>query len=237
MSLLAEALRASSQPLAICAALETVSEQVIGHRLFTIMRFDPGRSEVERVHSNLPSVYPVGGRKKKADTKWADHVLHKMKVGHLVPDHLVSLKNLEACGLQKKAIVIGSTGFTPEERELMQQHPSIGANILGSLDFLEDVVPIVFYHHERYDGHGYPAGMAAEEIPLGARIIAIADAYNAMTSDRPYRGALARSAAVKELRMESGSQFDPQIVDVFLRILDGDGDRALAGASAKSAVR
>ncbi len=80
MSLLAEALRASSQPLAICAALETVSEQVIGHRLFTIMRFDPGRSEVERVHSNLPSVYPVGGRKKKADTKWADHVLHKMKV-------------------------------------------------------------------------------------------------------------------------------------------------------------
>jgi GAF domain-containing protein len=80
LSLLAEALRASSPPRAIYAALETMTGQVIGHRLFTIMRFDPGRSEVERVHSNLPSVYPVGGRKKKADTKWADHVLREMKV-------------------------------------------------------------------------------------------------------------------------------------------------------------
>jgi putative nucleotidyltransferase with HDIG domain len=173
-----------------------------------------------------------------------------------VTDHTIAiaealgLSSVEIESLRKAAILhdIGKIGIdgsilnkpgplTPAERELMQQHPSIGANILGSLDFLEDVVPIVFYHHERYDGHGYPAGMAAEEIPLGARIIAIADAYNAMTSDRPYRGALARSQAVKELKAESGSQFDPQIVDVFLRVLDDDGDPAPAGAPMKSAAR
>ncbi|MDR3685545.1 MAG: GAF domain-containing protein [Coriobacteriia bacterium] len=105
------------------------------------------------------------------------------------------------------------------EREIMQQHPSIGANILGSLDFLEDVVPIVFYHHEHYDGHGYPAGMAGEDIPLGARIISVADAFNAMTSDRPYRSALGLEQAARELERNAGTQFDPRIVDVFLQIL------------------
>ena len=80
LKLLTEALRAADPPHAIYAAVESVSGQVMGHRLFTIMRFDADRSEVERVHSNLPSVYPVGGRKKKADTKWADHVLRAMKV-------------------------------------------------------------------------------------------------------------------------------------------------------------
>ena len=80
LSRLAESLRIENPPGAVHAAMDAVSGQVIGHRLFTIMRFDAGRSEVERVYSNLPSVYPVGGRKKKSDTKWADHVLHAMKV-------------------------------------------------------------------------------------------------------------------------------------------------------------
>jgi GAF domain-containing protein len=77
---LAEQLRTAGQPYAICDALEALVGQVIGHRLFTIMRFDAARAEVERVHSSMPSVYPLGGRKKKADTNWADHVLHDMKV-------------------------------------------------------------------------------------------------------------------------------------------------------------
>ena len=80
VSLLAKALSAANPPHAIHAALELVSGHVIGHRLFTIMRFDASRSEVERVHTSLPSVYPVGGRKKKVDTKWSDHVLREMKV-------------------------------------------------------------------------------------------------------------------------------------------------------------
>jgi putative nucleotidyltransferase with HDIG domain len=111
------------------------------------------------------------------------------------------------------------------EREIMQQHPSIGANILGSLDFLGDVVPIVFYHHEHYDGQGYPAGMAGEEIPLGARIISVADAFNAMTSDRPYRRALSLSEALGELSAHAGTQFDPQIVEVMLEIVAAEPTR------------
>jgi hypothetical protein len=80
LRLLADALRAANSAHSIHTALESVSQPVIGHRLFTIMRFDVTRSEVERVHSSLPSVYPVGGRKKKVDTKWANHVLREMKV-------------------------------------------------------------------------------------------------------------------------------------------------------------
>ena len=80
LSLLAETLRASEQPLRICRALERVSGEIIGHRLFTVMRFDGGRSEVERIHTNLASAYPVGGRKQKKETAWADQVLGEMKV-------------------------------------------------------------------------------------------------------------------------------------------------------------
>ena len=80
LSLLAETLRASEQPLRICRALEKVSGETIGHRLFTVMRFDASRSEVERIHTNLPAAYPVGGRKQKKETAWADQVLGDMKV-------------------------------------------------------------------------------------------------------------------------------------------------------------
>jgi hypothetical protein len=80
LSLLAETLRAPEEPLGICRALEKISAETIGHRLFTVMRFDGSRSEVERIHTNLPSVYPVGGRKQKRETAWADQVLGEMKV-------------------------------------------------------------------------------------------------------------------------------------------------------------
>ncbi len=80
LSLLAEALRASDQPLRICQALERVGAEIIGHRLFTVMCFDSSRSEVQRIHTNMPSVYPVGGRKQKKQTAWTDHVLGNMKV-------------------------------------------------------------------------------------------------------------------------------------------------------------
>jgi hypothetical protein len=80
LSLLAETLRASEQPLRICRALEKVSGETIGHRLFTVMRFDGSRSEVQRIHTNLPSTYPIGGRKQKKETAWADQVLVDMKV-------------------------------------------------------------------------------------------------------------------------------------------------------------
>ncbi|RLB52813.1 MAG: hypothetical protein DRI34_14225, partial [Deltaproteobacteria bacterium] len=88
--------------------------------------------------------------------------------------------------------------------------------ILEPIEFLKDIVPAVYHHHEQYDGSGYPLGLKGEEIPLEARILAVADTYDAMTSDRPYRAALSHEIAVAELRRCAGSQFDPRIVAVFI---------------------
>jgi putative nucleotidyltransferase with HDIG domain len=113
--------------------------------------------------------------------------------------------------------------LTAEEFEAIRSHPDIAANILGSLEFLRDVVPLVHHHHEYWDGSGYPTGLSGESIPRGARIISVADAYNAMTSDRPYRAALSREEAVLELHSNAGSQFDPEIVTAFVRVLVSTG--------------
>jgi putative nucleotidyltransferase with HDIG domain len=113
--------------------------------------------------------------------------------------------------------------LTDEEFEVIRSHPDIAANILGSLDFLSAVVPLVHHHHEHWDGSGYPTGLSGESIPKGARIISVADAYNAMTSDRPYRTALSREDAVRELLEYSGTQFDPQVVKALVTLLVGSG--------------
>ena len=106
-----------------------------------------------------------------------------------------------------------------EERTIINRHPSIGANILESLDFLKEAVPFVLFHHERFSGGGYPSGIAGEAIPIGARIISVADSFNAMVSNRPYRKALDFDAAIRELKDNAGTQFDPQVVDAFLKVL------------------
>jgi diguanylate cyclase (GGDEF)-like protein len=103
---------------------------------------------------------------------------------------------------------------TTEWRSVVQ-HPRIGQVILEQAAALKDAVPIILHHHERYSGHGYPFGLRGSDIPLGARIVAIADAYDAMTHDRPYKRAISHDAAVNELRRHAGTQFDPELVTLF----------------------
>jgi putative nucleotidyltransferase with HDIG domain len=105
--------------------------------------------------------------------------------------------------------------LTPEEFEQIKRHPALGARILRQVSFLEPHLPIVELHHERPDGHGYPFGLRGDEIPLAARIVHVADAYDAMTSARAYRPARPLGAAVAELRLYSGTQFDPECVRAF----------------------
>lgn len=109
--------------------------------------------------------------------------------------------------------------LTKEEFSYITLHPEKGASILSHISWLEDVVPVVLAHHERYDGGGYPMGLKGEEIPLLSRILAVADAFDAMTSDRSYRKALPLSVAMEELRRHAGTQFDPRVVEVFLEII------------------
>jgi len=107
-----------------------------------------------------------------------------------------------------------------EEREVMMRHPEIGAQIVEPIPFLSvDVKRMVRHDHEHFDGSGYPDGLAGEAIPLGARIILVVDSFHAMTSDRPYRKAMAKPDAVAEIARNSGSQFDPAIVSAFIRVV------------------
>lgn len=110
-------------------------------------------------------------------------------------------------------------GLTPAEREKTKVHASVGASILEKVDFPYPVVPTVRHHHERWDGTGYPNGLAREKIPLTARILAVADAYDTLRGARPYRAAVSKDETRRFLMNESGKQFDPKIVDTFLRNL------------------
>ena len=107
------------------------------------------------------------------------------------------------------------TALTSAEWRTVVQHPRIGQVIIEQATAFKDAVPIILHHHERYGGHGYPFGLRGNDIPLGARIVAIADAYDAMTHDRPYKRAVSHDMAIKELRRHAGTQFDPELVNVF----------------------
>ncbi|MGH7378219.1 MAG: HD-GYP domain-containing protein, partial [Candidatus Methylomirabilales bacterium] len=108
--------------------------------------------------------------------------------------------------------------LTPEERRLVEQHPAWGVDILETVPLLTPALDVVGGHHERYDGKGYPQGLRGEEIPLAARIFAVADALDAITHDRPHRSARPVSEALEELRREAGKQFDPRVADAALAI-------------------
>src|SRR5215469_5743305 len=110
--------------------------------------------------------------------------------------------------------------LTPEEMRIMQDHVRIGVRILEPVPGLKEALPIVAQHHEWFNGEGYPAGVAGEEITLHARIAAVADCYDALTSDRPYRRGLPREQTIAILRKRSGTQFDPVVINAFLQLMD-----------------
>jgi PAS domain S-box-containing protein/putative nucleotidyltransferase with HDIG domain len=133
------------------------------------------------------------------DIRWAARLHDIGKVG--VPDEVLGKPQ----------------SLTASERAVMQRHPVIGEEILRLVDRMQGVAKLIRHHQERWDGTGYPDGLAEAEIPLGARILAVVDAYGAMTEDRPYRKARTHDAAVAELRRCAGTQFDPDVVDAFCR--------------------
>jgi putative two-component system response regulator len=116
----------------------------------------------------------------------------------------------------KDELLQKQNALSPEEYQCIQEHPLIGAQILEGIDFFEDKIPMIRHHHEHFDGNGYPDGLVGEAIPLGARIISVPDAFDAMASLRPHREAMPLEDILVELEKGKGKQFDPRILDVFL---------------------
>jgi putative nucleotidyltransferase with HDIG domain len=135
------------------------------------------------------------------------------------------------------SILLKPGKLTDAEWEEMRKHPIEGYEIIGRVKFLRGAADIVLHHHERWDGGGYPSGIAGEEIPLGARIFSIIDTFDAMTSKRPYKEALSKATARAEILRCAGTQFDPKIVQEFLRISDEELDEARARVESEEAPK
>lgn len=115
-----------------------------------------------------------------------------------------------------KDILNKRMGLTNEEWEILKQHPTEGVEIIKSVDSLQSISPVILYHHERYDGKGYPENLKGDDIPYNARILTVVDSFDAMTSERPYNKRKSYGEAIEELKRCSGTQFDPKIVEAFI---------------------
>ncbi len=133
-------------------------------------------------------------------------------------EHAAVLHDLGKVGIDG-AILSKKAALTPKERKTIQTHPAIASEILKDIHGLRGAVPGVLYHHEYFDGSGYPLGLKGDEIPLAARIVAVADVFQALVSDRPYRKAYPKKKAIEIIKEESGTHFDPKIVKIFLKII------------------
>lgn len=143
-----------------------------------------------------------------------------------LPDNL--LEEIETTGLLHdigkiaipEKILLKPGKLTDEEFEIIKKHPELGEHLINGIGKLKLISNWLKYHHERYDGKGYPEGLIGEQIPISSRIIAIADTYDAMTSTRAYRPALSHEAAIEEIKRCAGTQFDPKLADIFINIGD-----------------
>jgi len=178
---------------ALAEAIEAKDKYTIGH--------------TERVVDlSLKIAYQL--RKMKKIKNW-DKFERDLKVAALLHD-------IGKIGVPE-AVLNKPASLTEEEWEFVKKHPLIGVEILSPIKDLKEVISAIKYHHERYDGRGYPEGIKGKKIPLIAAIIAVADAYDAMTSDRPYRKALSSNQAKQEIKRNKGLQFHPQVVEAFLK--------------------
>jgi len=139
-----------------------------------------------------------------------ENELKKLRIGSLLHD-------IGKIGIPD-AILNKPGPLTPEERAVMQKHPLISKEILSRIPSLSDFIDIPLYHHEKYDGTGYPYGLKGEEIPLAARIFAVIDVYEALTCDRPYRKAWSKEKAIEYIRDNAGTPFDPEIALRFMEL-------------------
>jgi len=122
------------------------------------------------------------------------------------------------------SILLKNGPLTEDEWNVMKRHPQLAYRFLAKVPYLEKSLDIPRFHHERWDGNGYPSGLSGTRIPLAARLFSVVDVYDALTSERPYRHAWSKAKATQYLREQAGIQFDPEIVDGFLQMLAGSSE-------------
>lgn len=144
------------------------------------------------------------------ELKWDESKLYQIEIGGLLHD-------IGKIGVDD-SILRKPSPLTDDEYKRMKDHPELGAKILSNIDFLKPFIPYILFHQERYDGKGYPMQLKGKEIPAEGRLLAIADAFDAMTSDRPYRTGLSPLQAIEEIKSQAGKQFDPDMAEVFIKV-------------------
>jgi diguanylate cyclase (GGDEF)-like protein len=238
---------ASSEALAHAAAAATDAAKALGGdrvvvystELEEVLGGDPSLGLAER-RTHLSTVLSLAEVLDLRDDRTAAHSLAVARFCELIATELglpqQRIQRLRLAGLVHD---IGKVGIadsilekpgplSPSEWDQVRRHPSMAARILGARE-LTDIREWVLTRHEQPDGHGYPSGLSGDQIPLEARILAVAESFDAMTSERPYRPAYSREAAIAELGRYSGSQFDGAVVEALVRALDSTGAEALAG--------
>jgi putative two-component system response regulator len=165
---------------------------------------------------------PFFGGNSHITMEYARTVAEEMKLTKEMVDEIVVASLLHDIGRVgiRSEILTGKKEISKEEYNAVKSHCENGAKILETIDFPWKIKPIIVHHHERYDGKGYPGGLKGREIPLGARILSVVDAYAAMTANRPHRKSLQKEEAIAELHRNVGTQFDPEVVEIFTRVVE-----------------
>jgi len=185
------------------------------------------RNKQNTIEAVYALAHTVGAKNEYTEEHSEDMVKYSTEIGKRLKltdqelddiRHGAMLHDIGKLGISEK-ILLKPGKLTKKEFEIIKKHPQIGADIIRPVHFLKDVVPIILHHHERYDGYGYGSKLKGEEIPLGARIVAVVDVYQALVSNRPYRKAYSKREAIKIVKEESGTHFDPKIVKAFLEVL------------------
>jgi len=207
------------------AVLRDVAERLAAEFMRTKLYWDLERSYTATVlalGSAIEATDPYTRGHSERVAKLSAQIAQQMGLSSQEVEHLrlaALLHDVGKIGVSRE--VLGKRCSLNEcERQEVQEHLRIGVRILEPVEFLRPVLPAIRHHHEHYDGSGYPSGLRGKEIPLLARVLAVADAWDAMLSDRPYRRALSPREAAQEMLRNAGSQFDPQVVEALLRLQD-----------------
>ena len=229
--------QSESEPIQVSIALGTASKETVDENIFTIIKETDDRMYSNKVQESKNTrnsfILSLENSLRTRTRKSQFYVVHKQEtaknIGMLLGlsknelQNLLLLASLHDIGIItiSPEILFKEAALTPGEWEIIKKHPETGYRIAQSTPELLAIAEAILAHHERWDGTGYPQGIAGQEIPLGARILAIIDSYNAMISGRPYKAAISPSLALQEIHRCAGSQFDPELVRLFLEIKKG----------------